>query len=143
MVVRSTCGEETDRTNTNEDETVSKMEKSKKQPEREILSNVESPEIRKIRNNKQKTRFTQRSRQKKRKSGKQNSRTKQRKQKQIQNKTQSKEMRRGKCDLGVMGSAMEVRKRQEITPGCVDRVGCVVRRCDTMRVKICKAWAAI
>jgi len=67
MVVRSTCGEETDRTNTNEDETVSKMEKSKEQPEREILSNVESPEIRKIRNNKQKTRFTQRSRQTKRK----------------------------------------------------------------------------
>ena len=31
----------------------------------------------------------------------------------------------------------------EITPGCVDRVECVVRSCDTMRVTICKAWAAI
>ena len=54
MVVRGTCGGETDRTKTNKDQTSAKMEKSKRQPEREILRNVENPEIRKIRNNKQK-----------------------------------------------------------------------------------------
>jgi len=31
----------------------------------------------------------------------------------------------------------------EITPGCVERVGCVVRCCDMMWCTICKAWAAI
>jgi len=31
----------------------------------------------------------------------------------------------------------------EITPGCVDRVGCVVRCSDMMRCTIFKAWAAI
>jgi len=38
----------------------------------------------------------------------------------------------------------EARERDiEITPGCVDSVGCVVRCCDMMRGTICKAWAAI
>jgi len=62
----------------------------------------------------QKIRITRRSRKKKRKSEKPDSRSKPRKQKQIQNKTQSKEMRRGKCDLGRMRSAMRARqgKRQ-------------------------------
>jgi len=31
----------------------------------------------------------------------------------------------------------------DITLGCVDSVGCVVRRCDMMRVTICKAWVVI
>jgi len=44
-----------------------------------------------------------------------------------------------------MGSVMRASKEidSEITPGCVDRVGCVVMCCDTMRCTICKAWAAI
>jgi len=42
------------------------------------------------------------------------------------------------CDEG------KARKEtDEITPGCVDRVACVVRSCDTMRVTISKEWAAI
>jgi len=44
----------------------------------------------------------------------------------------------GECD----GRASKERDI-EITPGCVDSVGCVVRRCDSMRVTICKAWVAI
>jgi len=54
MVVRRTCGHETNRTKTNEDETFSKEEKSKNQPEREFLRNAENPEFHKIRNKKQK-----------------------------------------------------------------------------------------
>jgi len=34
-------------------------------------------------------------------------------------------------------------EKSEITPGCVDRVGCVVMCCDTMRCTICQAWATI
>ena len=43
------------------------------------------------------------------------------------------------------GSVMRANKEREIeiTPGCVERVGCVVMCCDTMRCTICKAWAAI
>jgi len=42
-----------------------------------------------------------------------------------------------------MGSVMRASKERDngITPGCVDRVGCVVMCCDTMRCTICKAWA--
>jgi len=45
----------------------------------------------------------------------------------------------------VMESVMKASKERDskITPGCVDRVGCVVMCCDTLRCTICKAWATI
>jgi len=76
-----------------------------------------------------------------------------RKTKKTENKTaqtkaneqnQAKDMQRGKCDLGMMVMVMRGRTEEgEITPGWVDSVVCVVRRCDTMRAAIYKAWAAI
>jgi len=66
-----------------------------------------------------------------------------RKQKQMQNQTKQKTCEEviwgdGECNGG------QAKERDiEITPGCVDSVGCVLRRCDTMRVTICKAWVAI
>jgi len=119
------------------------------QPERKFLENRENREIRKIRNNKQKCQKTE--------IPKDPAKRKESQGKKFENKTaqakaypdqkpQAEPMRRGAGDLGENEEYDEGKTRKEtgeITPGCVDRVECVVRSCDTMRVTICKAWAAI
>ena len=75
-------------------------------PKREILQNGENPEIRK-KENKQKCTKPElyKDPAKRIASQKKKSRTKPRK--QIQNKTEAKDLRRGACDLGVMGECDE------------------------------------
>ena len=70
-------------------------------------------------------------------------------QKQIQNSSSEKRCEEASVvwgEWGVQSDEDKVRKETDgITPGCVDRVTCVVRSCDsvTMRVTIRKEWASI
>ena len=122
------------------------------QPEREFLEIRENREIRKIRNNKQKCKKPKLSKDsvkrkkkvRKTKNKKNENKTAQAKANPEQNPIKT-DAKRQVC-FGRMSSAMRAMSRKEtdeITPGCVDRVTCVVRSCDTMRVTICKEWAAI
>jgi len=125
-----------------------KWKNPENQPEREILGNGENPEICIIRNNKQKCtkpelpkdpakrkKSQEKKIQEQNRASKSNSRT----------KPKPKTYEETRVTLGAMGNAMRAGRTEtgEITSGCVDRVGCVLRCCDTMWVTICKAWAAI
>jgi len=61
--------------------------------------------------------------------------------KQIQNKPNQKRCEEASVIWGLGGKTRK--DTDEITPGSVDRVECVMRSCDTMRVMISKEWDVI
>jgi len=125
-----------------------KWKNAENQPEREILGNGENPEIRQIRNNKPKCTKPELPKDPaKRKERQKNKIREQNRASKSKSKTKPKQKtcEEARVIWGAMGRAMRAGRKEtfEITPGCVDRVGCVVSCCDTIRVTICKAWAAI